>query len=271
MPVDLEEALTALAASLEFPGESEMAARVVAELSGPAQVVPLRRRPVVRRLLAVAAAAIVIVGAVLAGSPRARRAVADLLGIGGIEIQSSSPGTEPGGASTAPPTFPTTLAPDRLGLGSAIAVDEGAERVGVAAPVPDVLGPPAAAYLTRPPSAPKLTLVWEPSAMLPSTSIPDVGALLTVFEAGIDEGLFKKLVGTGTTYERVTVDGSPAVWLSGEPHSFLYLAPGGTVAEETLRLAGNTLIWTRGPYTYRLESALSRDAAIAVAESVPAR
>ena len=50
---------------------------------------------------------------------------------------------------------------------------------------------------------------------------------------------------------------------------FLYLAADGSVEEETLRLAGNTLIWTHGPFTYRLESALGRDEALALAESVP--
>ena len=59
-----------------------------------------------------------------------------------------------------------------------------------------------------------------------------------------------------------------AVWLGGEPHLFLYLGPTRDIEEEELRLAGNTLIWTVGPHTYRLESALDRDAAIAVAETV---
>ena len=39
--------------------------------------------------------------------------------------------------------------------------------------------------------------------------------------------------------------------------------------QQTLRLAGNTLIWTDGPFTYRLESALGRDQAITIAETVP--
>ena len=69
--------------------------------------------------------------------------------------------------------------------------------------------------------------------------------------------------------ERVSVADAPAVWLSGELHELFYRAPDGSVRHETLRLAGNTLIWTSGPFTYRLESALERDGAIAVAESVP--
>ncbi len=281
MPVDLERALTAFADSLEFPGEATLAERVVAELSRaePAPdhvVVPFWSRPAGRRVLAVAAAAIVLAGLVLVGSPRARRAVADLLGIGGIAIErstsstvGSSPESSPAVASTAPPTFPPGPDPAALAAGRPIGLDEGAAQVGVVTPVPAAIGPPAASYLGSPPSTGKLTLVWPPSSSLPPTAIPGVGALLTVFRAEVDEGLFQKLAGGGTTYERVSVDGAPAAWLSGEPHSFLYLAADGSVAEETLRLAGNTLIWTHGPFTYRLESALGRDEALALAESVP--
>jgi len=277
MAVDLEQALTDLAASLEFAGEDTMADRVTARLTQPV-VVPFGRRPAVRRALAVAAAAVVVVGLVLVGSPRARRAVADLLGIGGIEIRtqsSTAASTAPTTAATSvgPASVPTTIPADAalgpLDLGSPIAVDEGAARIGVPAPVPTALGPPAAAYFGSPPSTGRLSVVWRPSASLPPTRIPEVGALLTVFRASVDEGFFLKVLDPETTYERVTVGGQPAAWLAGEPHTFLYQTADGQVQEETLRLAGNTLIWTAGPFTYRLESALDRDAAIALAETVP--
>ncbi|HEY8092474.1 MAG TPA: hypothetical protein VID93_01780 [Acidimicrobiales bacterium] len=277
MPVDLEQALTELADSLEFPGSDALAGRVTARLAQPV-VVPFGRRPNVRKALAVAAAAVVIAGLVLAGSPRARRAVADLLGIGGIEIQTSSPATgstaattvvPSAGSTSSPATFPPDAAPGPLDLGSPIGVEEGAARIGVPAPVPTALGPPAAVYVGSPPATGRLSLVWPPSTSLPATRIPDVGALLTVFRASVEEGYFLKVLDPETTYERVTVGGHPAVWLAGEPHAFLYRTSDGQVQEETLRLAGNTLIWTVGPFTYRLESALDRDAAIALADSVP--
>jgi hypothetical protein len=111
--------------------------------------------------------------------------------------------------------------------------------------------------------------VWPPGPELPPTKVAGVGALLTVFEATLAEGYFGKVLDPGTTYEKVSVNGGPAAWLAGAPHVFLYPTAGNGVAEEQLRLAGNTLIWTDGPFTYRLESALGRDAAIAVAESIP--
>ena len=135
MAVDLEEALVELAESLRFPAEGELAGRVLARLAEPepepaAGVVVALRRPWVRRTLAIAAAAILVVGVVLVASPRARRVAADLLGIGGVEIHTSS-STLP---TTAPPTFPTTLQPDVLGLGDAVTPADGAARASASRP-----------------------------------------------------------------------------------------------------------------------------------------
>jgi len=56
--------------------------------------------------------------------------------------------------------------------------------------------------------------------------------------------------------------------LSGAPHEFFYVNADGTVDSETIRLAADTLVWSAGGITYRFESALSRDAAVAVATSM---
>jgi len=265
--VDLERALAELADSLEFPTASDLPERVVAELDRPAAVTPFIQRPAVRRVLALAAAAIVIVGVVLVASPRARRAMADLLGIGGVAIRTTDttlapvPSSIPSNASSS--IISSTVSPPTDPPG-ATSVGDGAAELGIVAPVPTALGPPETTTLVDG----RLSLQWPPSDALPATSLPDVGALLTVFRGQVEEPLFEKVLQPGTTYERVSVDGQPAVWLSGEPHLFLYLGPTRDIEEEELRLAGNTLIWTVGPHTYRLESALDRDAAIAVAETV---
>jgi hypothetical protein len=266
MAVDLEQALFELADSLEFPGEDSLAEQVLGRLDEPQPggAVVVLRRPLVRRVVAIAVAAILILGIVLVASPRARRVAADLLGIGGVEIRGAS--SVP---TSVPPTFPTTLRPDVLGLGQPVAVADGAARLDIVPPVPAALGPPDGAYFaTQPPPSGELTLFWEPGPGLPPSKVAGVGALVTVFEAELEEGYFGKLLRPGTTYQRVRVNGHPAVWLAGEPHVFLYPV-GGSVGEEQLRLAGNTLVWAVGPYTYRLESALDRDRAIAVAETIP--
>ena len=263
--VDLERALAELADSLEFPDASDLPERVVAELDRPAVVTPFVQRPAVRRVLALAAAAIVIVGVVLVASPRARRAVADLLGIGGVAIRTSDTTFAPVPSST-PSTISSTVSPPSPPTDppGAISVEDGAAELGIVPPVPTALGPPETTTLRDG----RLSLQWPTSDTLPATRLPEVGALLTVFRGQVEEPLFEKVLQPGTTYERVSVDGQPAVWLGGEPHLFLYLGPTRDIEEEELRLAGNTLIWTVGPYTYRLESALDRDAAIAVAETV---
>ncbi len=242
--------------------------------------------------MALAAAVVLVVAVVLVASPRARRAVADLLGIGGVAIDAgtSVPATtlpELSAPDSAPATSlrpslrsrrrarplpavwaPAATFPAALG-GTAAGLADGAERLGILPPVPTALGPPAAVTFGPPPPGDELAVVWPPSASLPPTAVPGVGALLSVFRAEVDEAFVQKTLTPGTTYERVVVNGRPAIWLAGSPHLFLYLGPDGTVQQQTLRLAGNTLIWTDGPFTYRLESALDRDQAIAVAETVP--
>jgi hypothetical protein len=84
-----------------------------------------------------------------------------------------------------------------------------------------------------------------------------IGALLTVLPGG-DEGIVKKVAGSGTDVAFVDVDGAFGVFLSGEQH----------VVGPPNRLAGSTLIWVRGERTYRLETALDRDGALRLARSV---
>ena len=211
--------------------------------------------------------------------------MADLLGIGGVAIEAGPsvpattlpdisapaatvPAVSAPGATVPAVSAPAATFPAALG-GTAAGLAESAERLGILPPVPTALGPPAAVTFGPPPPGGELALVWPPSASLPPTAVPGVGALLSVFRAEVDEAFVQKTLTPGTTYERVLVKGGPAIWLAGSPHLFLYLGPDGTVQQQTLRLAGNTLIWTDGPFTYRLESALDRDQAIAVAETVP--
>jgi len=327
MAVDLEAGLRELAASLDFPHRDELASRVVAALSEAgneadrsagapdshetvdretahfesahvetahgetAHVVPLRRRPVVRRVAGAVAAAVLLVALALAVSGRARHAVADLLGIGGIEIRSGpsatsaappTPATPPLTGSSSPttteagsaPTTGTSVPPasaalPELGLGAAVEPTAAARELGIPTPVPPTLGSPDAAYFATSPPGGELSLVWRPTATLPPSQVPEIGALLSVFRGHADDRFITKILSPGTTYERVQVNGRPAVWLAGAPHEFLYSSPDGTVSSEPLRLAGNTLIWTNGAYTYRLESGLDRAAAIELAQTVP--
>src|SRR5437867_1441669 len=60
----------------------------------------------------------------------------------------------------------------------------------------------------------------------------------------------------------------PGFWLAGEPHQFFYRDPSGNFQADTLRLAGNTLLWEEGGITHRLEAQVSKDEALRIASSV---
>jgi hypothetical protein len=68
--------------------------------------------------------------------------------------------------------------------------------------------------------------------------------------------------------DEVVVNGGSGFWLEGRPHFFFYRDATGAVRQETLRLAGNTLLWQQGEITFRLEAEQSRDAALRIASSL---
>ena len=123
-------------------------------------------------------------------------------------------------------TVPAATFPAALG-GTAADLADSAQRLGIPPPVPTALGPPAAVTFGPPPPGGELALVWPPSASLPPTAIPGVGALLSVFRAEVNEAVIQKTLAPGTTYERVAVGDHPAVWLAGSPHVFLYRTADG--------------------------------------------
>jgi hypothetical protein len=64
------------------------------------------------------------------------------------------------------------------------------------------------------------------------------------------------------------VNGGRGFWIEGAPHLFLRNPNAATYTDEPARVAGNTLVWEQGALTLRLESALSREAALDLAESL---
>jgi hypothetical protein len=59
------------------------------------------------------------------------------------------------------------------------------------------------------------------------------------------EGLsaIRKLIGPGTRLRRVTVNGGPGAYLDGAPHEVFFLDARGNGRGDTVRLAGNVLLW----------------------------
>ena len=86
------------------------------------------------------------------------------------------------------------------------------------------------------------------------------GLLLFEFESGPGTEILKKAVLGTTDVEYVDVHGEPGIWIGG-PHA-VYL-PGGPP-----RASGRALIWKHGRLLLRLEAAVGRERALAIARSV---
>ena len=85
---------------------------------------------------------------------------------------------------------------------------------------------------------------------------------LLLFEFESDQGAYvikKAALGT-TDVEYVDVNGDPGIWIGGRHAVYL---PGGPP-----RASGHALIWQHGSLTLRLEAAVSRERALAIARSV---
>lgn len=257
----LEARLSRLGRETAYPPTPDLASTVRRRIEDE-RLVPGRASLLGRlRLLRPASLALLAL-LILAGT-----AVATGLIIGGLRIifveqlpsvpptVSARPGEAPGAA---------------LGLGSRTTIPEAGQKLGFEVLVPrsSRLGEPDAVYLHPTVADGMVSLVY--GDRLGIAAGPDgVAVLVTEFRADVDENLVKKVAQSGSTVEWVDVGGSRGYWISGGPHVFLYRVPSGDIGEEQVRLVGNTLIWQRDGLLLRLESDLSLEDAIELAESIP--
>jgi hypothetical protein len=261
----LEGALRDLAPALAYPsavaGTGDIATtvrqRIVAEPTARRReglVGWMGRRPI-RRSLLVAAAALLILAA-----------VAGAIGLGVPGIRIFFGGATPPPATQTPRPAPSNPLGIGLGLGTAVTVDEAARLAGLdfILPPDPAFGPPDVAYTL----ANRAALVWGGRPGLPPDPATGVGLVLSEFRGNVDEGYYAKTLGEGTTVTPVTVNGHPGYWISGEQHFFYYVDPTGRGHDDSHRVVGDTLIWSDGETTYRLESRLGKADAIRLAESL---
>ena len=238
---DLELRLRQLGRELDLPEPRDLAAAVTRRVEQPTEARAFWRR---RALLVAVAALVVAVGAVLA-VPSARSAILDFFGIGsaGIRIVDELPAVEAG----------------PLDLGNRTTLEAVRRQVpGLVEPHSDRLGEPDAVYVAVgfAPGRP-VTFLWGD---------PERPRLLLTQVRGRFH--FEKLVhGNQGEITLTDVNGADAVWIEGEPHVVFYESADGT-GDLPGRLARNTLVWSRGPVTLRLEGDLSRDDAERIAHSV---
>jgi hypothetical protein len=261
----LSEALGALAGAIDWPVAApadgpDIATRVRVRIaSAPRRAARAPWWRPARRGLLLALLALLALAAV---------AGAIGLGLPGLRLTLAEP------SATPPAAVPSASVPagppgSNLGLGEQVTLEE-ARQWGpgpLLASTDDRLGPPDAVYLDRSKGR-QVALVWAEDPALPSTLEPGVGAILMAFDGTIDDEYYEKIIHTGTTVERVTVDGQPGFWISGAPHYFFYVVPGGGPVDDMRRWVGDALIWSDGVTTYRLETGLGREAAIEIAESL---
>jgi hypothetical protein len=205
-----------------------------------------------KRVLVVAAVAAAVAIAGVMAAPGSRDAVADWLGIGSVRV-----------------TY-TGEIPDDTGhaydLGSPVSLADAADRATWPLAAPSGIGDPDGAFVGRP--ARSVTLVWAASAELPEVDESGIGLLIGAIPGVTDAGAVTKQATAGTTVELVRVGDSPAYWIAGDPHRLVVTDPDGLIVTDATRLAGNTLLWTDGDVTYRLESSLDRDQAVDLASDM---
>jgi hypothetical protein len=237
---ELELALRRLGDELHWPETPEMASAVRRRIEAPAA--PRFRR----RTLAIAFVVLAVaVGAVMAVPP-ARTAILDWFGFGGVEIRRVA-------------ELPHVPSDGRLVLGERVSLAQARAQAGHPVLVPDEEGfeSPDAVYVD--PFAP-----GQPVALVyGSLSRPR----LLVLEFRAAPLIEKALLGE-TRVEQITVAGSQGLWIEGPRHEFFYRTLEREAMRDTQRLAGNTLLWTRGPLTLRIEGDLSKEEAIRIAESM---
>lgn len=203
------------------------------------------------------ATAALLVLATLAFQPVAAQA-ADALGLRGLPIfrvaQTPSP------APSASPLIP--------GATRVSSVEAASVATGFRVLVPSALGPPDEVYVAVQGGSSEAFLIYRPRPGLPASGQTGIGALVTEVRGAVEPAIAGKLVGPGTTVERLSVDGAPAIWIEGAPHQFFYRTPSGDIVAGTLRLAGNVLAWDRGELLVRLEADLTKDDALRIASSL---
>jgi hypothetical protein len=269
---DLHERLLALSDAIAFPETPDIAASVRHALD--------RERPSPRtrpafswlpRPIAFAAAAALLVVAAALLIPATRDTVAGWLGVPGIEIQFRD--DEPA------PTVAATPA-QNLGLllGEPVTIEEARQLVDIDIAVPNAPGPgmPDEIYVRLRPGADQVVFLYGARPGFPAAAETGIGLLLIQFEAPDDDFWAVKQISGSNDVRPVPINGKDGLWIGGShllmmapnPDPVTALQPTPDPGTPTARPSANVLLWADHGITYRIESALSRQESIILAESM---
>ena len=270
----LDAALADLGTRIAWPATPDVRANVLSRIAQRRRTPWWRSFESARYGFAPAIVTVVLaLLAVLAFSPDARATATDILRLRGVEIfRGPVPAPSPS-PSPAPGSVPSPVPSPILGLGAPVTLAEAMAQAGyrVVAPTDAALGSPDQVFLHAVTGSTAVSLVYAIRPGIPVSPQAGVAAVFTEFAGGsVDEQFFGKVLDSGTTLERVTVNGQPGFWIQGSPHFFFYRSglAGGGVSQELLRLAGNTLIWQQGDLLLRLEAQVDKASALRIAASV---
>jgi hypothetical protein len=238
---ELERRLRAV--QLEWPPQPDLTLAVRGRIAAEQRAPLLRRRPLV---LALAALAVALAAALAV--PQARSSILRWLGLRHVRVVH---------VGELPPTRPLSGAV----LGTRSTEVAATRSAGFELAVPREH--PDSVYIAQTSSGTRVTLVWG--------KVTKPRLMLSEFRGYGTTKYVEKLVGGGTHVERVQVDGSPGLWLSGAPHAVYFAKPGepDNVYLDEPFLAGDTLVWERREgLTFRLEGRFSKDEALRLAKSL---
>jgi hypothetical protein len=221
--------------------------------------------------LAWVVAAVLLLAALLLAVPQARAAILNFFQMGDIRIFPADPtvtpvfeGSSGEDAATPLPTAEALTPPgfsinDLTGETTLAALEEDMGDAVLLPEYPAGIGLPDRVYLQNE-FGPLGILVW-----LETDSTNKAWAVLYILN--LDQGAFgakfqvESLQGT-------VVNGEPAYWVEGQHMLSFYDANGQVEIQHARLVEGNTLIWTADDVTYRLETVLTLEEAVRMAESM---
>jgi hypothetical protein len=245
---ELGEALAAMADRIAWPPEPDIAAQVVRRIRyqerHPALARPRLSRPSRRRTLVLVIAGLLVLG----GAALAAKLVIDL---GALTIE-VIPG-QPSGLPSAVGVGPT--------VGHAATLADAEREAGFPAKIPAGLGSPNGVWVDRTTDGTRIVLAWRATDALPPIGDLPWGAVMYEFRGDTAQAA-KVLYSEGNTIENAKVDGNQAFWITGE-HQLDLVTGNGTFAN--YRVTGNILVWEVNGTVLRMETELSKPAAIRIA------
>lgn len=253
----LERALAALAPHVDFPEPRDLRASVLQRIGTGTAKDERKRRWRLRWQPAIAVAFVLLFALALTitALPRARRAVADLLGFDNLRIEVvETPLPELG---------------HELNLGDAVSLPEASAALG-AVPLlePSVYTGSREIYVSDG-ALRMVSVVYGPAEELPAETHHDVSVLITAIDGDLHEGFAKKVVESGEAEVRpVEVRGLPGFWVSGAHAFFVYSHADGRDDLESSRISPNVLVWEEDGRILRIEGDLTQAEALGLAEDL---